>query len=156
MTHVRPRMFISSLFRLTALAAALSLGGTGALQNTSGPDGEAEVAFRTVVSLLPSMQCETPEVWTVSGSTQAAARSLLQKLAERGWQVMEHGPAGGAYAVIADPDPNDPAAVAVGGLTLRPSQQGRNAVFLARCAVENASDENEVFTLLPSVGPSWA
>lgn len=115
---------------MLAVCAALTLPG-GMAQGDS--QTSVRQALDEVLAVIPGMNCQDPEVWTVDGDSEVAARSLLDKLEERGWNVVEHGATGSGYAVIADPDPDDPSAYAIGGLVFEEVQPNVSAAYLARC-----------------------
>ncbi len=120
---------------LRVLLACVALAGIPSLSQGT-VDTQVQVAFTEIRELVPTMTCQAPEIWTVPGDVETAARFLVDKLEERGWKVMEHGSTKHSYAVIADPDPNDPKAVAVGGLLLDSPDPDESIAFLALCSVE--------------------
>ena len=123
--------------RVRLACAALAVGVPSLSQGTVS--SQVQVAFSEISRLVPSMTCKAPEIWTVPGDEESAARFLVAKLEERDWKVMEHGTTAHSYAVIADPDPVDPKAVAVGGLLLQPPSATSSVAFLAVCSVERAN-----------------
>ncbi|WP_110885374.1 hypothetical protein [Deinococcus yavapaiensis] len=100
----------------------------------------ARQALDEVLAVIPGMNCDEPEVWTVEGDSEMAARSLMNRLMERGWDVIEHGSTGSGYAIIADPDPDDPAAYAIGGLVFEEVEPNVSAAYITRCTRDSQND----------------
>jgi len=121
-------------------------------RSNSGAAGlAAQVALDDLSARIATVRCDRPEVWNVNGDVGGAARFLVDELQQRGWAVMQHGTAGRTYAIIADPNPLDPDAVAVGGLLLDPVTSGQSVAFLAVCRM-TGGPSGGLFTLTPS-GP---
>lgn len=126
------RRVVTACLVLALTGPSLSQGS--APRAVTGAAGmAAQVALDTIVQQIDRVSCAKPEVWNVDGDVEGAARFLVGELEGRGWAVMQHGSSGRTYAIIADPDPNDPEAVAVGGLLLDPVEKGRSVAFLATC-----------------------
>lgn len=136
------------MWRTVAVGAALALGGVVLAQGS----GEAEVgeAMSEIVAMLPDVQCGAPEVFELSGDSRGAARALLAKVEERGWSVMDHGMTPHSYAVIIDPNPNDPQALAVGGLLMVELQPGSSTAFLAECQITSSNSGAGYYTWVPA------
>lgn len=135
------------MWRTWALGGALALG-TFALAQRGAPD--VNEAVTEIMATLPAMQCGQPEVWQVDGDVRGAAQFLLKTLRARGWSVMEQGATAHGYAVIVDPNPNDPQAVAIGGMLLGPTNgRAKSTAFLARCTLSPQDDGEGWFTALP-------
>ena len=130
-----------------AVFALMLCGGVGA----QGVGSEQALAAQgEVFALLPSARCAAPEVWTVPGDVASAARFLVSRLDERGWAVVQGGVTPHGYAVIADPDPESPNAVAVGGLLSDQLVPNNSVAFIARCVVLPTDGEGGLYTRLPT------
>ena len=93
--------------------------------------------------------CLAPVVWEVKGDLRAAAESLVAEITKRGWGVLHHGPLQLSYAVLIDPEPNNPKAYAVGGLTPNGSPDS-HYVFLAECTATATVLPSENFAHRPT------
>lgn len=133
------------MWRTWALGAALALGGFVSAQSNGSPAvGEA---VSEIMAMLPKVECAEPEVWEVEGDARGAARFLLNTLRERGWSVMEHGPTRRSYALIVDPNPNDPVAVAIAGYLVN-TKSKQSTAFLAECKLTSSDAGGDMYTYL--------
>jgi|GEM_PF-4645796 len=96
-----------------------------------------QTAMQEVEALVPTLRCDTPEVWVSSSDPKQAVRALLARLNERGWRVLQQGATTHAYVLFADPDPNDPDAVGIAGFTFGSTAE-RPVAFLARCMMRRS------------------
>ena len=134
--------------RTVAMAATLALSGVVHAQ--TGGLTKVNEAVREIMTTLPEMQCGRPEIWDVRTDAQGAARFLLRKLEERGWALMDYGAMQRSYAMIVDPNPNDPNAVALGGLLHEQLRPSYSTAFLVTCKMAARMDEGTLFTFLPN------
>lgn len=125
-----------------AVAGVLGLGLAIAevAADKATPSAEIKAAIAEIMALSSGLSCQEPQAWTISGSLNMAAQFLAEELVRRGWDLLQHGQLKQSYAVVADPNPGDPNAVAIGGFMLGSSTTSE--VFLAQCAVVSPNDTN--------------
>lgn len=103
------------------------------------PNDQVKAAVEEILALSEGLECQEPQAWNVLGSLETAAQFLIEELTRRGWTMLRHGQLSQSYAVVVDPNPEDPKAVAVGGFMPNGSASS-SEVFLAQCAVAGDGD----------------
>jgi hypothetical protein len=105
------------------------------------PPAEVFEAMDEFLAVLPAgVTCDSTDAWQVTGSLQEAAQMLLGELGGRGWDVLQTGQLQRSYVLIADPDPSDEFAVALGGI-LKEEGSENSLAYLARCKMAAGEEE---------------
>ncbi|MBB6098506.1 hypothetical protein HNR42_001940 [Deinobacterium chartae] len=118
------------------LLCGSALAATPATPINSSPQVQSALEETRALLSLP-VACGEPEAWQIDGDVTQIGQFLLDQIEARNWSIMHHQPLSLSYAVIADPNPDDPDAIALGGITLDAAQHG--IAFLSECRLADNS-----------------
>lgn len=115
---------------LTFFCIALAQGS-----KSTAPTQEMRAALQEIIAQVGGTTCGEPVAWEVKGNLEQAVQFLMDQLDSRGWQVIDYGQLPHSYAVVVDPNPQDPKALALAGLMPNGAPDS-SSVFLAECVID--------------------
>ncbi len=126
---------MGKFLRCLMVAGVLALGSV--LAEVAGEkvtsNSEIASAMNEILTLSAGLECQEPQAWSIGGNIGMAAQFLVEELKRRGWDVLQSGQLAQSYAVVVDPNPDDPNAVVIAGLIS--SNAAVSEVFLSQCTV---------------------